>query len=212
MCCYINMRLVTVILFHHTAFVLSNLLKHSFLTYQTEGEGDVKCSHECPESRNLEQMNKHIYLMSITGTGSSWLCSSICCFCLHPFPQESTRNSLMNSYELFIGMADICYVKPWTLEGSSQHHSRPHEGNFPRKHCVWFFFRKSRTWSGWLLIHACSETGSARATYAERKAELSSVGQSIYDPTSPVNPAHLISYVSPRTMRRPLLRGGNTSG
>ncbi|MCI4376869.1 hypothetical protein PGIGA_G00193430 [Pangasianodon gigas] len=53
--------------------------------------------------------------------------------------------------------------------------------------------------------------GSARATYAERKAELSSAGQFTYDPTYPFNPGHVISYISPRTMRRPLLRGGHTS-
>lgn len=58
----------------------------------------------------------------------------------------------------------------------------------------------------------CPGTGSARATYAERKAELASAGQFAYDPTSPGNPSHVISYVSPRTVRRPLLRGGHASG
>ncbi|MCJ8731029.1 hypothetical protein PDJAM_G00191420 [Pangasius djambal] len=53
--------------------------------------------------------------------------------------------------------------------------------------------------------------GSARATYAERKAELSSAGQFTPDPAYPFNPGHVISYVSPRTVRRPLLRGGHVS-
>ncbi|XP_047010407.1 tandem C2 domains nuclear protein isoform X1 [Ictalurus punctatus] len=53
--------------------------------------------------------------------------------------------------------------------------------------------------------------GSARATYAERKAELSTVGQIAYDPTSPINLGHVISYVSPRTVRRPMLRVGHAS-
>ncbi|GAA6070963.1 tandem C2 domains nuclear protein [Tachysurus ichikawai] len=48
--------------------------------------------------------------------------------------------------------------------------------------------------------------GSARATYADRKAELSSAAQFTYDPTSPFNPGHVISYISPRTVRRPPLR------
>ncbi|KAF7710801.1 tandem C2 domains nuclear protein [Silurus meridionalis] len=53
--------------------------------------------------------------------------------------------------------------------------------------------------------------GSARATYAERKVELSSAGQFTYDPTSPFNPSHVISYVSPRAVRRPPLKGGQAS-
>ncbi|KAF5892733.1 tandem C2 domains nuclear protein, partial [Clarias magur] len=52
--------------------------------------------------------------------------------------------------------------------------------------------------------------GSARATYADRKAELSSAGQFTYDPTSLFAPGHVISYVSPRSVRRPVLRGGHT--
>lgn len=64
------------------------------------------------------------------------------------------------------------------------------------------------------IIHTCecTGTGSARATYAERKAELSTVGQIAYDPTSPINLGHVISYVSPRTVRRPMLRVGHASG
>lgn len=64
------------------------------------------------------------------------------------------------------------------------------------------------------LFHPCDCTGigSARATYADRKAELSSAAQFAYDPISPFNPAHVISYVSPRTVRRPLMRGGHVSG
>ncbi|KAG7334500.1 hypothetical protein KOW79_002907 [Hemibagrus wyckioides] len=53
--------------------------------------------------------------------------------------------------------------------------------------------------------------GSARTTYADRKAELSSAALFAYDPISPFNPAHVISYVSPRTVRRPLMRGGHVS-
>ncbi|TSV02064.1 Tandem C2 domains nuclear protein [Bagarius yarrelli] len=53
--------------------------------------------------------------------------------------------------------------------------------------------------------------GSARATFADRKAELSSAGQFTYDPTSPFNPGHVISYVSPKCMRRPFVKGGHVS-
>ncbi|XP_036431081.1 tandem C2 domains nuclear protein [Colossoma macropomum] len=48
---------------------------------------------------------------------------------------------------------------------------------------------------------------SAWATYIERKAELAAAGQIVYDPNVPVLPGHVISFVSPGSVRRPILRG-----
>ncbi|XP_007247671.3 tandem C2 domains nuclear protein [Astyanax mexicanus] len=53
-----------------------------------------------------------------------------------------------------------------------------------------------------------SYQSSAWTTYAERKAELAAAaGQFVYDPNVPVLPGHVISFVSPRSARRPFIRG-----
>ncbi|KAL7876877.1 hypothetical protein SRHO_G00035200 [Serrasalmus rhombeus] len=54
--------------------------------------------------------------------------------------------------------------------------------------------------------------GSAWATYVDRKAELAAAGQIVYDPNVPVLPGHVISFVSPGSVRRPILRGNLGGG
>lgn len=48
--------------------------------------------------------------------------------------------------------------------------------------------------------------GATRTTYAERKAELAGAGQIMYDPDLTLNSNHMISYVSPGSLRRPTLK------
>uniref|UniRef100_A0A672Q2Q8 Tandem C2 domains, nuclear n=1 Tax=Sinocyclocheilus grahami TaxID=75366 RepID=A0A672Q2Q8_SINGR len=48
--------------------------------------------------------------------------------------------------------------------------------------------------------------GATRTTYAERKAELAGAGQMMYDPDLTLNSSHMISYVSPGSLRRPTLK------
>ncbi|KAI4905025.1 hypothetical protein NFI96_020185, partial [Prochilodus magdalenae] len=52
-----------------------------------------------------------------------------------------------------------------------------------------------------------SYQSSAWATYAERKAELAGVGKIAFDPSGPVLPSHMMSFVSPGSVRRPILKG-----
>lgn len=49
-------------------------------------------------------------------------------------------------------------------------------------------------------------SGTTRTTYAERKAELAGASQMIYDPDLNLNSSHMISYVSPGSLRRPTLK------
>uniref|UniRef100_A0A8C1BVT5 Tandem C2 domains, nuclear n=1 Tax=Cyprinus carpio carpio TaxID=630221 RepID=A0A8C1BVT5_CYPCA len=50
------------------------------------------------------------------------------------------------------------------------------------------------------------QQSATRTTYAERKAELAGAGQMMYDPDLTLNSSHLISYVSPGSLRRPTLK------
>lgn len=49
-------------------------------------------------------------------------------------------------------------------------------------------------------------SGTTRSTYAERKAELAGASQMMYDPDLNLNSSHMISYVSPGSLRRPTLK------
>ncbi|XP_067277130.1 tandem C2 domains nuclear protein [Pseudorasbora parva] len=50
------------------------------------------------------------------------------------------------------------------------------------------------------------QQSATRSTYAERKAELAGGGQTMYDPDLSLNSSHMISYVSPGSLRRPTLK------
>uniref|UniRef100_A0A672Q1D0 Tandem C2 domains, nuclear n=1 Tax=Sinocyclocheilus grahami TaxID=75366 RepID=A0A672Q1D0_SINGR len=50
------------------------------------------------------------------------------------------------------------------------------------------------------------QQSATRTTYAERKAELAGAGQMMYDPDLTLNSSHMISYVSPGSLRRPTLK------
>ncbi|XP_026080678.1 tandem C2 domains nuclear protein-like [Carassius auratus] len=47
---------------------------------------------------------------------------------------------------------------------------------------------------------------ATRTTFAERKAELAGGGQVMYDPDLTLNSSHMLSYVSPGSLRRPTLK------
>ncbi|XP_067241470.1 tandem C2 domains nuclear protein [Chanodichthys erythropterus] len=50
------------------------------------------------------------------------------------------------------------------------------------------------------------QQSTTRSTYAERKAELAGASQTMYDPDLNLNSSHMISYVSPGSLRRPTLK------
>ncbi|XP_009305708.1 tandem C2 domains nuclear protein [Danio rerio] len=54
--------------------------------------------------------------------------------------------------------------------------------------------------------HNIGQQSTTRSTYAERKAELAGVSQMMYDPDVNLNSSHMISYVSPGSLRRPTLK------
>uniref|UniRef100_A0A8C1J6L4 Tandem C2 domains, nuclear n=1 Tax=Cyprinus carpio TaxID=7962 RepID=A0A8C1J6L4_CYPCA len=67
-----------------------------------------------------------------------------------------------------------------------------------------FFVPNFKT--SYIQPRGAQNSGATRTTYAERKAELAGAGQMMYDPDLTLNSSHLISYVSPGSLRRPTLK------